>query len=87
MTAQVDVKKAFKPLASIEVFKEGSSKTPKWIEGAGQDVFWWGCEVTLNELQGDKWVGVLELAHDGEGPLPRGWALYCTGEQGKVREV
>ncbi|KAH6953738.1 hypothetical protein BKA56DRAFT_240236 [Ilyonectria sp. MPI-CAGE-AT-0026] len=86
MSTREEVKKGFKTLTSTEALLAGSSNTPKWIEGAGQMVFWSSCDVTLNERQGDKWVGVDELDRDGEGSLPRGWALYCTGDQGKVKE-
>lgn len=60
--------------------------TPMWIDGAGQTVLWSGCYVTLNERRGDDWVGVEMLERDGEGILPRGWALYLVGDKGRVKE-
>ncbi|KPA37223.1 5 -nucleotidase [Fusarium langsethiae] len=86
MSTLEQVKQGFKTLTSTEALREGSSRTPKWIEGAGQTVIWSDCIVTLNERQGDNWVGVDELERHAEGSLPRGWALYCTGDKGKVKE-
>lgn len=74
---------------SIDFTTGDTEKTPKWIEGRGQRVYWHGCYGTAYEKDstGKRGDGVSLKKRDGQGTVPSNVELYFAGEGGKLKEA
>lgn len=62
--------------------------TPNAIHGAGQVVLWCTCEASIMTLESGGLGAVAKKMRKKQGwcIVPRGYALYCVGDGGKMKE-
>ncbi|KAF5132963.1 hypothetical protein E5D57_003585 [Metarhizium anisopliae] len=66
----------------------GAKTTPNIIEGKGKMVSWTGCNSAVIARRNKNGLEtVQELPSEGQGVLQSGLVLYCTGDNGKLKEA
>jgi len=67
-------------------FTKGFAKTPQWIVGRGQYVYWKECNVISVEKDSEGVDQETKQPRNGQGTVPSGTELYLSGNGGKVKE-